>query len=162
MWAIIMVVFAYISFGGTIRSVCDAIISKLVNKNMRKKMKKNQTFLEWFGYKRFRLEIPKFHIVLNYVAFWFYLSLLLIMIIMVVFHFFPEKILIRISAGIIYVSWILAVIYDCYFCGIHWTWTRLYRPQKCPIRGIDKKKYMEARRKQRLEDAKSKDDDSSC
>ena len=162
MYVTIMVILAYIGVFWAIRSVCDNIIIRLVNKSMRRKMKKNQTFLEWFGYKRFRLEIPKIHIVLIYAAFWFHLSLLLIMIIIVVFHFIPELLLLRIGAGIVIVSWIFHSIYTAYFLGIHWAATRYEHPEKCPIRGIDKKKYMEARRKQRLEDAKSKDDDSSC
>jgi len=147
MWAVIMVIVAYISVLYAIRYVCNMIIQKLVNKSMKKKMQKNSTFLEWFGYKRFRLEIPKYHIILNYVAFWFYLSLLLIVIVMVVFHIFPERTLNMVGICILGVSWILAIIYEIFFLGFHWAWTRLYHPERCDIRGIDKKKYMEARRK---------------
>lgn len=140
---------SYLAVAVPIRQVCSSIIYMLVNKSMRRKMQKNSTFLEWFGYKRFRLEIPKVHIRMNYIAFWFYLSLLLITIVLVCLNFLSDEVWRVIFACTVFPSVIFGQLYHAYFLGVHWTWTWLNRPEKCKIRGIDKKKYMEVRRKQR-------------
>lgn len=155
MFAVVLVLFGYLAWFYSIRYVCNSIIRKLVNKSYEKKLRKGTTFREWFGFKKFRLEIPHIHISLIYITLWLYIALMIIFVVLYFTQAFSEKTLNIASMFVLIASWISAAIYESFFLGFHWNWTRLYNPDKCSIRGVDKKQYMEARRKMRSDIKKS-------
>lgn len=117
MFAVVLVLFGYLAWFYSIRYVCNSIIRKLVNKSYEKKLRKGTTFREWFGFKKFRLEIPHIHISLIYITLWLYIALMIIFVVLYFTQAFSEKTLNTASMFVLIASWISAAIYESFFWG---------------------------------------------
>lgn len=140
---IVFICFIIAFFG--IRDVCFTIIHYLMNKNAYRKRKKGMTFKEWFTLSRFRLEIPRYHIVFYYFTMVLYAIILIGFIIMHATGIISEFKFLRI--GLLVFTLLYGLLYSAAFFGIHWGHTWLYKRYKIKFRGVDKKAYMEKRRK---------------
>ncbi len=155
--SLLIVFLCLIYFFCYMRLVMTGIVDYLMNNSAIRKRKKGMTFKEWFCYSRFRTEIPKYHIVFYYSVIVSYLVLFVIIfwlhLASIIFDFSKIRII------IVLCTIFFAFLYSAIFGGIHWTWTRINRKEKCHIRGIDKKAYREKMRK--LNHAKNKDNNKT-
>lgn len=144
-----LIVIAYgLFFMCAIRGVCNAIIRYLMNKNAYRKRKKGMTFKEWFTYSRFRVEVPKYHIVFMYLSIVLYAIILIGVILVHLSGVISDLDINRLRGYLGIFTIIISFIYSSIFCGIHTAWTRVNRPDKIKYRGINKKEYMERRRQE--------------
>ncbi len=148
--SLLIVSLCLIYFFCCMRLVMTGIVDYLMNNSAIRKRKKGMTFKEWFCYSRFRTEIPKYHIIFYCSVIIVYTVLFLFMIFLHLTNIISDFIAIRII--IVWCTIFFAFLYSAIFVGIHWTWTRINRKEKCHIRGIDKKVYREKMRKLNKED----------
>ncbi len=144
--SIFMVLFMFLLSYWSVRGSCSMIIDRLTTKSTRRKRRKNMTFVEWFTYRRYRLEVPWIHIFLSYCVVILYALLLVGVIILHLIELEPTYIL-YVYRGIFWFTFISQFCYEVIFFGFHLpsTWKR--HPEKIQIRGVDKKEYMKKRRK---------------
>lgn len=147
------------------RSTASYIIQYLMNKNAIKKRKKGQTFKDWLLFKKFRIEIPKYHIILYYICSLVYAILLCIMIIFHIVNADADKITIRkILVFIVLGNVIFIGLYDVIVFGFHTGYTFIHRKDKVNIRGVYKKEYrakISELRQQEKKNSKNKEKDYS-
>lgn len=135
------------------RLTASYIIQYLMNKNAEKKRKKGQTFKDWLLFKKFRTEIPKYHIIVYYICGVIYVVLLLLLIIFHIVNADVDKIIVRkIWAYVFLGNAILMGVYNVIVFGFHTSYTFIHRMDKIHILGIDKKEYREKIRKLRQQE----------
>lgn len=125
----------------SIRSIIFGIVDYLMNKNAIKKRKKGSSFKEWLFFKRFRTEIPKYHILIYYLSFIVYIIILLIVFIL---HIkMPSINFNKIRVWIVMSTILFCGLYQIILYGFHTGYTFIHKKDKIKIRGIDKKIYKE-------------------
>ena len=140
---IVLISFFYFFF--CIRSIMFGIVDFLMNKNAIKKRKKGMSFNEWLFIKRFRTEIPKYHIVIYYLSFILYLLLFFLLI---VFHIKTPYINFgKVRVWIVVGTILFCALYQIVFFGFHTSYTFIHKKEKINIRGINKEKYREKMKK---------------
>ncbi len=137
------------------RSTASYIIQYLMNNNAEKKRKKGQSFKDWMLYKRFRTEIPKYHIVMYYICGVVYVILLFVIIIFHIINVDVDKMIVRkIWLYMFFGNVVFCSLYGVIVFGFHTKYTFIHRMDKINIRGIDKKEYREKIRKLRQQEKK--------
>ncbi len=142
------------------RLTASYIIQYLMNNNAEKKRKKGQSFKDWLLFKKFRTEIPKYHIIMYYICGMVYVVLLFVMIIFHIVNADVDRIIVRkLWAYIFLGNAVLLGVYNVIVFGFHTSYTFIHRMDKIHIRGINKKEYREKIRKlnqQEKKDSKNK------
>lgn len=152
--SIIVVILCFLFSFCCIRCLMSNIIDYLMNTSAKRKRKKGMGFKDWFTYKRFRIEIPYYHIVFYYAVMFFFIVLLILVIVL---HIYKPNLNFKIlRLSIIYGTIFFCFIYQAAFQGIHWTWTRINKKEQMYIRGISKKAY----RKKLRQQSETQSDDS--
>lgn len=106
------------------RLTASYIIQYLMNNNAEKKRKKGQTFKDWLLFKRFRTEIPKYHIIMYYICSMVYVALLFVMIIFHIVNADVDKIFVRkLWAYIFLGNAVLLGVYNVIVFGFHTSYT---------------------------------------
>lgn len=146
--SILIVIACELCLMNVIRGMCYEITRYLMNKNAYRKRKKGMTFKEWFTYSRFRVEVPKYHIVFMYLSIVLYAFILIGVIIVHLSGVISDIDINRLRGYIGIFTIVIGFIYTAFFGGIHTAWTRVHRPEKIKYRGINKKEYMERRRQE--------------
>lgn len=125
----------------SIRGLCFSIVEYLMTKKEYQSAKTKMSLKEWFTLSRFRTEIPTYHIVVYYGTIAAHLFLLAFITIRNILGY--VKGLAQIAIWALILISIFDFLYVAYFeGGVYTTWTRIYRPEKIKLRGIDKKRYL--------------------
>jgi len=153
----VFVVFACFLFAFLgIRTICFAIVHYLMNSSAYKKRKKGMTFKERFIMSRFRLEIPRFHIIVYYSTIVIYSFFLIAAILL--YYMTEDGSSYKFLKGIITFTVFGITIYGWIFMGFNWMVKNKPDPDKIKYRGVNKKEYMERRRKFNQDKKKTGDD----